>query len=157
MSIGQKSKDALAMLRQSKKWQIIAAVAVFVVFFTMFGNNSTKPRRQKPQQEVSVGTVNTREHSNDVVVAFRETLDQSKAAIERIGERITVTDKKIEDNERRTAEILKTMLERMDRQQGSSGSDNHGAADYAPIPLPGVTDNAPTGSLLPVGMNQSDL
>lgn len=107
----QKIKDLLALLRKDRRTQVIVGIIVLALLFLEFG----KPRPYRPPPPPPLPTTIRAENDNvdDLVLAFKSSLDTVTSKLEESQERQQTLEKNMAEFEHRTADIFKKLLERM--------------------------------------------
>lgn len=137
----QKIHDLLLLLKQDKRAQAAAVVGALAIAF-IFNQPDQQRRRPTPRMSQAVntigdtGTSSSDEAYNDIVSAFSMDVEAIKTQTQQNSAEIKEVAKNMADNEQRTAEIFKKILERMTENQSNQGNAGLGmpaAMDVNPI------------------------
>lgn len=136
----QKIQDLVLLIKKDTRAKLFAAAAVVAVVFMM---QSPEPRRRPtPRMNASAdtigdaGTSSSDEAYNDIVQRFSMDVEAIKTQTQQNSAEIKEVAKNMADNEQRTAEIFKKILERMTESQATQSSSVNGApaaVDVNPI------------------------
>jgi len=138
----QKIQDLVLLIKKDTRAKIFAAAALVAVVFMM---QSPEPRRRPtPRMNVGAdtigdtGTSSSDEAYNDIVQRFSMDVEAIKTQTQQNSAEIKEVAKNMADNEQRTAEIFKKILERMTESQSTQGAAVNGApsaVDVNPIDI----------------------
>ncbi|MCB0328495.1 MAG: TraB/VirB10 family protein [Bdellovibrionales bacterium] len=123
MSMQQKIKDAIQLLQKDRKAQVVAAGIVCSILFVMFHEEPKRRRGPQPafvvreQPADAIGATTAQEVYNDLQKVVVEELDKQREQMSQITHSIDETNKRIEENEIRTAEIFETIIKRVEQQR----------------------------------------
>jgi len=113
MDIRQSVSDLILKLKEDRKTQVIAIIAVFCVIFLALGE---KPQRRfKPSEDIVVdaGATSEKEKSGELMTAFGNQLNNAKKQQEATEKRIQDLTDKMSENEEQTAAIMKRLIEKI--------------------------------------------
>ncbi|MFM1847720.1 MAG: hypothetical protein RL417_1194 [Pseudomonadota bacterium] len=136
----QKIQDLVLLLKSDKRAQFGAVAVVLAIAFL---TSSPEPRRRPtPRMNQAVDTIGDAgmmsrdEAYNDIVQRFSMDVEQIKTQTAQNSAQITEVVKNMADNEQRTAEIFKKILERMTESQSMQSGGQMGgpvAMDVNPV------------------------
>ncbi|MGA1191935.1 MAG: TraB/VirB10 family protein, partial [Bdellovibrionota bacterium] len=125
MSLKQKLSDGIQLLQKERKVQVIALGIVLAALFLIF-HEPKKPRKgpvithlNAPQSADQLGASSTHELYNDLQQVVIQRLDNLQESQEQVRGDLEKTNKRIEENEIRTAEIFETLIKRVESQRTS--------------------------------------
>jgi hypothetical protein len=138
MSMQQKAKDAVQLIKKDRKAQVFVVLIICgVLFLTM---HEPKQRRRGPgfavreQSADTLGAATANEVYNDLQQVVVRRLDEQKESMNQIRESLDDTNKRIEENEIRTAEIFETLIKRVESQRQEIPAYGNGApVDGVPL------------------------
>lgn len=138
----QRIQDLILLLRQEKKYQVMAAFALLAVLYVTL-SDGTGPRRTK-KVDTSGKTIvaNDKEAFRDVVTALSNEVDSVKSSTEKTQKAIVEIKTNMEDDRAKVAEIFTKMLATMNSQNTGGGATSVGAGannpDAMAVMQPGV-------------------
>jgi hypothetical protein len=145
MSVKQKLSDLTQLVRKERKVQVIVLGCALVVLFLIF--HEPKKRRRGPeiphlnaqQSGEQLGASSTHELYNDLQQVVVQRLDTMQETQEQFRGELEKTNKRIEENEIRTAEIFETLIKRVESQRTAlpdySQSTGNGDVPIGDTPL----------------------
>lgn len=125
MSLKQKLSDLTQLVRKERKVQVMALGMVFVVLFLVFHEPKKRQRGpaithlNAPQSAEQLGASSTHELYNDLQQVVVQRLDTLQETQEQFQGELEKTNKRIEENEIRTAEIFETLIKRVESQRAA--------------------------------------
>ncbi len=116
----QKLQDLLLLVKQEKKYQVIAALGAVCVMYLMLADPGKAPRGQKAKPRETVSLSNQREAYDDLIQAMKSDLTAVSEGVKQ-NTRDLAELKVAQDKDRqRVAEIFKKMLDRLADVQATS-------------------------------------
>ncbi|NDC38647.1 MAG: hypothetical protein EBZ48_11425, partial [Proteobacteria bacterium] len=123
----QKLQDLILLIKQEKKYQVIAAGVGICVMYLMLAEPAKPKRTQKPQSKEMSSLSNQREAYDDLMSAMKSDLTAVSEGVKQ-NTRDLAELKVAQDKDRqRVAEIFKKMLDRLADVQATSASVGAGA------------------------------
>lgn len=138
MSAKQKLSDLIELLKKERKAQVIAGGLALGVLFMMVYEPKPK-RRVQPAYQVreqspdTIGAATANQVYNDLQEVVVKRLDEQRDIMNQFQSSLTDTNKRIEENEIRTAEIFETLIKRVESQQPALPSSAAGVPAGEPI------------------------
>jgi hypothetical protein len=112
----QRIQDLVLLLRQEKKYQVIAALALLAVLYVTLSDGS-QPRRIKKQDTSNKAIVSgDKEAFKDVVTALSSEVDAVKASTQETQKAVVDIRTNMEEDRAKVAEIFNKMLATMNQQ-----------------------------------------
>ena len=151
MSLRQNLSDMVLLIKQDRKWQIIAIVAIG---FLMWGILGSEPRRRQAplieEVEIGAGGMGGQEAYEDLVKSLKQDVDVNREDITAIREGQTAIRQDIKKFEESTAKIFKKMIERITDIEGRQ-SQLENVSRTAETVIPDDTGSIPDDTLIPFG------
>lgn len=124
MSASQKFKDLILLLKRDRKAQVIAGIVVLLLAWTMFIDDTANQRRAQindpgPRGSQGTGAMSGEEAYNDLVTRFNNDLETIKKQSLENAEQLQEQRQLAAQQEERTAEIFKLVLERISEIESS--------------------------------------
>lgn len=145
MSLKQKLSDLTQLLQKERKVQVIGLGIILVALFLIFHEPKKRQRGpvithlDAPQSAEQLGASNTHELYNDLQEVVIQRLDNLQESQEQFQGELAKTNKRIEENEIRTAEIFETLIKRVESQRAAlpdySQSTGNGDVPIGDTPL----------------------
>jgi len=144
----QKIQDLLLLVQKDRKYQLGLAAAGFAVVFLMMQPPPQRrtPMPKMPQASGDTGAMSREEAYSDIMQRFSQDVETIKTQTMQNASDIKEVKQTMLDNEQRTAEIFKKILERIaEGQQGGGAAAAAGAVttDIAMNPID-ITDGGDT-------------
>jgi hypothetical protein len=154
MSSRQKFKDIVLLLKRDRKAQVLTAGIMIMFLWGIMGDH--RPRRQRPTGpavlDAGSGAMSNEEAYQDLVTRFSNDLDMIKKTTAKNSEELNAYRQYTQQQEERTAEIFKRVLERIADIEGTvqnQSAISAGPVDVSAEDLPDIEEDSlePWGDL----------
>lgn len=115
MSMKQKLQDTIAVLQESRKAQVIALCVICAGLFLFFNEPQKARRIAAPVQPESSATLANQELLDDLTTSLTAVTQQNKEELNALRSEVARQNEAMAEREQRVAEILNTMIEKMDQ------------------------------------------
>lgn len=109
----QKLQDLQTLLKKDRKTQVITGVLILAGLFLLLGDSTPTPRSKREKEKAGVGLPNSNERYEDLVASLRVGMNDLKDQQHQTGQRLNEFMRQTEENEKRTVEIFRRLIERM--------------------------------------------
>jgi len=122
----QRIQDLILLLRQEKKYQVIAAFALLAVLYVTLSDGTQAKRSKRNESANKPIVMSDKEAFKDVVTALSNDLDSVKANAAQTQKTMVEIKTNIDDDRARVAEIFNKMLASINQNQPGSGNGSAG-------------------------------
>ncbi len=149
----QKINDLITLLQQDRKTQVIAGAIVLCALFLFFGDSGKRPSVKRQDAKIGAGSMGSEEAYGDIMKAMHQDMQTLKTQNAETKTELSDVRLKTKENEERTAEILRRMLDKLAEVQANvmntSSNGDTNAVDLGAVPGANGANGSDQNKILP--------